>query len=213
MTEDEQDPIAVGAELRRRREAAGQTQEAVAKELGTTQQTIDRIERGETRHSRFLLPLKLLWDREDALGEAYEAQLNKRLAPAAPPEIPVYDWKKGRIAEGTLHRLPAPARFRDPLTGYRDGYGVQLLSPVFSPSGDMIFHVGDVLFVLPEEPLRHGRWSLLIGQDDPRDVSIGMLGDPDAMPPQITRQQLVEWGYSVPTEQQLVHPVVGFHAG
>lgn len=49
-------PPAEGAEIRALREAAGLTQAQLAEAIGTSQQTVDRIERGETRWSRSASP-------------------------------------------------------------------------------------------------------------------------------------------------------------
>ncbi|MCC7047176.1 MAG: helix-turn-helix transcriptional regulator [Alphaproteobacteria bacterium] len=43
-----------GAEIKRRRETRGWSQAALGREVGTSQQTVDKIEKGEVRFSRYL---------------------------------------------------------------------------------------------------------------------------------------------------------------
>lgn len=70
-----------GAKIRRLREARGWTQAHLASRVGTSQQTIDRIERGETEFSRWIAPaLEVLSDEES--GGAMIAKPTRELTVA-----------------------------------------------------------------------------------------------------------------------------------
>lgn len=68
-----------GAAIREAREKAGLSQAALAESVGTTQQTVDRIERGETVFSRYAVRMRQrLGMPEDGSGQGAPARSTGR---------------------------------------------------------------------------------------------------------------------------------------
>ena len=149
------------AAIREARVARGWTQARLAEEAGTSQQTVDRIERGQTRHSRALddvmdvLGLSRIRRPEEMdgiLDRALEASREFDLPQTGP--IPLY-------AMGLDTRLPSltsisdkpesfidrPARLQHAPRAYAvSAFAVDEMSPAIRE--------GDIVFVNPDAPLR-----------------------------------------------------------
>lgn len=214
--DNHRDAAAIGAEIRRRRESLKVTQQELAEAVGTTQQTIDRIEKGSVTFSRYLRPVLSALTLEEAKAQTDEAQERAAIAESRAiatgghrPSIPVFEWRNGVVAAEAWEHCWAPDRMG---TSTR-GYGVRIWSPVHSPSGDPVFLPGDLLFIEPDEPPRHNGWCFIVGKADERQARFGLLADPNAMPPQVKPEQLIAWGYAVVNDEtEGGFPVVAYAA-
>lgn len=180
----------IGAELRGKREGLLLTQAEVAHAVGTTQQTVARIERGETSHSRYVGRIRAFLD-----GRIGGAQ-----APLSPSLVPTWtlaaDGKPLSLAQGVLTQL----HFPDPSGQV---YAVHLQFVVRGPLGDAIFRPGDVLVVDPTAVARHFDWCLHRTGDE--TCHLMLVADPSEVPPQMSETQLREWGYGVVPQDDAHH--------
>jgi transcriptional regulator with XRE-family HTH domain len=159
----------LGALIRSRREEAKLSQADLAQKSGTTQQTVDRIERGETKHSRafpkILAALKITDERalgELAINEELIAGLASNLraayGPARTVEFPSSDIEHLSVytllPDGDLHYMEgAPADYisrPEPLLRVRKGYALIIPDDRNSP----VFRAGDIIFANPHLPIR-----------------------------------------------------------
>src|SRR5919106_647430 len=88
----------LGERIRRERHAQNLSQQALAKMVGTNQQTVEKIETGKTKHSSFLPQILT------ALGIGLDALVNQRRMPVEPTaaipltgvrDLPVYGAAEG----------------------------------------------------------------------------------------------------------------------
>lgn len=170
-----------GEVIRARREEAGITQASLAEVVGTSQQTIDRIERGESRHSRFLTKVLLALGIEPnpydhmALGRL-EAPPKRQpsVKPAGvqfePSEMPIYRmvYRFGGPQELFVSDQAIDYIQRPPMLAKVEGaYGLLVLFETMSPA----LRDGDLALVHPHLPPRAGNEVVLLGEaaDDPGD--------------------------------------------
>lgn len=141
------------ATIRELREAVGLSQAALAEAVGTSQQTVDRIERGEVSHSRYTSPIRAylsaLWQGQRTGHQLRQAEryleddFSRRVVPSFVLSA------QGQLSGGTNVEGPLGL-------GNRPGtYAVHLQRSVVGPKGDVLFRYGDVLFVDPTAAVRH----------------------------------------------------------
>lgn len=185
----------IGNELRAKREALGLTQAQVGDAVHTTQQTVARIERGETTHSRYIGKIRDFLDGK-AHGDAPALQ---------PTTAPTFTLGRDGMLQDADQRTQL--HFAD-VVG--DVYAVHLQQGAMGPMGDPIFRPGEILIIDPSAVPRHYSWALK------REGSIARLMlvvDRAQMPPQMDADQLREWGYAVPTPQdeRTYHAVIAHY--
>jgi DNA-binding XRE family transcriptional regulator len=146
--------VLTGDEVRRGRESLGWSQQELARHSGTSQQTIDRIERGETKHSRALVSIKETLKGHLANFSSVRG-VDRASDPA--PEVPftmvptttntwaVLAWSPNQVVL-IGYTEPGPA-----LRG-TSGYTLVILTDALSPA----FHQNDNLFVNPQTPPQIG---------------------------------------------------------
>lgn len=161
-----------GRELRSLRERRGWTQVQLAERASTSQQTIDRLERGDVLESRALgRVLEALGAAPDLVGrlatsseglevapsyrlnksaEVLDVELRHRRLEREPALIPVY-LEDAWISGGEPNSVDAISR-PFPLERTLDGYGVILSSYDLSPA----YGAGDTVLVHPFLPPRPG---------------------------------------------------------
>lgn len=162
-----------GADIRARREALGWSQEQLGERVGTKQQTIQRIETGETKFSRYLTAI------DEALSEA-EKRINKeftRLPTATQLPLETLASETPAVPRGQLKIFAAaqggggivivstdPVEYR-PLPHYLanalDAYGVFVVGESMAPR----YEPGEVAEVAPHKPLRRDTDVILYGPD------------------------------------------------
>lgn len=152
-----------GAEIRARRDELGLSQAALGAMIGTTQQTIDRIERGESRHSRFLeaaktaLKLQPLTDHDEqaiyferrARRQNQREEMEAIAASALSAELPVYTIHMTGdqvVSVEPYDFIPRPFI----LGRVRGAYAVIVLQDDMSPA----LRAGDIAFLNPHIPPR-----------------------------------------------------------
>jgi len=167
----------LGEKIRRRRKELGMSQQALARAVGSHLQTIDKIERGQIKFSRYMSRIAT------HLGIVTEQSLpggsGPVLPPASPPsaiplfaderDLPVHGservgWDMMLTAEPISYTLrPAP------LKSVKDAYGVLVSTTAHEPA----FEVGDTALIHPHMPPELGKDVLLIG--DGAAAAIGRL--------------------------------------
>ncbi|PVE25401.1 hypothetical protein DC522_05750 [Microvirga sp. KLBC 81] len=138
-----------GNEIRQRREALGLTQEQLAQRAGTNQQTLHRIETGETKHSRAIPRiLKALEDAGSPTPPAVQVANDPEIfarATGIGGDVPVYAAAEGGPGEMVVEKSPIDYAPRpEPLQGVKDGYLVYIsgesMSPEYRPGQRAIVH-------------------------------------------------------------------------
>lgn len=158
--------MAIPEEIRKRREQLGWGQGLLAEKVGTTQQTVWRIENGETTHSRFLPKILAVLDLSDtgATTTAETTIVPKQMHRASDRgDLPIYAAAEG--GPGEMIRSYEPIDYKprpDPLLAVKDGYGMYIVGESMSPA----FEQGDMALVNPHLPFRRGNDVLIFSNID-----------------------------------------------
>lgn len=147
-----------GSRIRQAREAQGLSQSDLAEMVKTTQQTIDRIERGKTTHSRstpaILRALGLETDQSDTPDVKLEpARYVSGEQLVGERDLPVYSSAEG--GDGALILSTDPiewVRRPAPLANVRGGYGIYIVGDSMIPR----FNPSEVALVHPHLPYKPG---------------------------------------------------------
>lgn len=154
--------------IRERREAKGLSQADLGRAVGTTQQTIDKIETGFTQRSRFLLSIARALDLDpDALleGRAVVLEGTAAVAKAAPAadfphgvmsmakDLPVYASAQAGpdgmiLSYEPVEWAPRPA----PLVGVRGAFAMYVVNDSMEPR----YRQGNLLLIHPHKVPRRG---------------------------------------------------------
>ncbi|WP_441280526.1 helix-turn-helix domain-containing protein [Tardiphaga sp. 862_B3_N1_1] len=169
----------LGAVVREHREKAGLTQADLATLVKSSQQTIDRIERGETKHSRafpkILAALKI--ENEASFSELAlsEVRLQETIETArqSTGRDPFQSWlphsDPDRMSVFSIHP-DDQGRYRfdtnpvdfvlrpEPLLRVRRGFGVLIPDDLNDP----VFRAGDIILCNPHLPIRKGNEVILM---------------------------------------------------
>ena len=147
-----------GSRIRQAREAQGLSQQQLAERAGTTQQTIDRIEAGQTQHSRatpaILRALGLETSETNALDIKLEpAKLVSGEQLVGERDLPVYSSAQG--GDGALILSTDPIEWVKrpaPLANVRGGYGIYIVGDSMVPR----FNPSEIALVHPHMPFKPG---------------------------------------------------------
>jgi phage repressor protein C with HTH and peptisase S24 domain len=148
--------------IRAKREAIGLTQTQLADELGTKQQTIEKIENGITKKSSYFPAISArlgipLTDLDPAYKAATEHP-NSLIIPEAKLMAPGRDFPVYASAEGgpgEIIRSTDPIDFvprPGPVLHVREAYGIIVVNDSMEPE----FRPGDTLIVNPKAPIING---------------------------------------------------------
>jgi phage repressor protein C with HTH and peptisase S24 domain len=151
------DGMTVGQRIRSAREARGWSQEDLASRAGTNQQTVDRLERGVTHHSRYLpsiadalsLTLSDVGIAASVRAEPITA-IREPVLPLGPVDFPVHAAAQGG-SRGELILSAEPVEWAPRpgiLQRVADSYGVIIHGESMVPE----FEPGDIVFVHPHLP-------------------------------------------------------------
>lgn len=136
----------IGDKIKTYRDELGLTQAAVAEAVGTSQQTVDRIERGAVEHSRYTLPI-LVWIEAQYEQRHLQGEIKARdeyLDATTAQFVPSVTLESGALLPDGSARVP------DTLVHLKDSlYSVRIVHRVQGPMGDVIFRRGDRLFLYP----------------------------------------------------------------
>lgn len=147
-----------GSRIRQAREALGWSQADLAERAGTTQQTVDRIESGQTQHSR-ATPAIL---RALGLESDQTATPDIKLEPArlisgeqlvGERDLPVFSSAEG--GDGALILSTDPidwVKRPAPLANVKGGYGIYIVGESMIPR----FNPSEIALVHPHLPYRPG---------------------------------------------------------
>lgn len=147
-----------GSRIRQAREALGLTQSQLAERAGTTQQTIDRIEKGQVSHSRATPAILKALSLESDQTAPPDVKLEPaRLVPGeqlvGERDLPVYSSAEG--GDGALILSTDPIEWVKrpaPLTNVRGGYGIYIVGDSMLPR----FNPSEIALVHPHLPFRSG---------------------------------------------------------
>jgi phage repressor protein C with HTH and peptisase S24 domain len=139
-----------GETIREQREARGLSQAALAEAVGTRQQTIDKIERGIIKHSRY--SARIATELGLSLGDlmpAATAAGGQRTAIGAPlsggRDLPVYgsvEGGKGQLimSHDPVDWVPRPAPLANVQGAYALIYTGESMAPEFEPGDTVLVH-------------------------------------------------------------------------
>jgi transcriptional regulator with XRE-family HTH domain len=157
MMADENQTIA--AIVKRARAAKGISQPELARRVGTSQQTIDKIENGKVQRSSYMAAIAL------ELGVPLDRVLRVRhksggvaaiaghTLVSGDRDLPVYAAMQGGSGVQVLSSDPVEYVLRpEPLARVRDGYGVMVADDTMAPEA----RGGDVALINPHVPPRVG---------------------------------------------------------
>jgi phage repressor protein C with HTH and peptisase S24 domain len=147
------------------------TQTELARQVGTNQQTIDKIESGIIKKSSFLptilpklgIPLDVLVNEES--GRLHSGQNTSTLIRNGPAlgELPIHGAVEG--GKGALIVSADPVEYMArpaPLLNVRDGYGVLIVEDSMAPE----FEPGDVALVHPHLPPKAGETCVFYSEQE-----------------------------------------------
>lgn len=142
----------MGDRIRAARESARMTQEGLAKEVGTFQQTIEKIESGKVQHSRYLNAIleRLGLEVSPTVENPTEGRRQAQTAPlVGERDLPVFGTAEGGrgamvVSDDPVEHVRRPA----PLENVRDGYAVRVIGDSMEPK----FEPGDLILVHPHLP-------------------------------------------------------------
>lgn len=147
-----------GSRILQARQALGLSQQEVAEKAGTTQQTVDRVERGLTQHSRatpaILRVLGLESDQTNSLDIKLEpAKLVSGEQLVGERDLPVYSSAQGGggaliLSTDPIEWVKRPA----PLANVKGGYGIYIVGDSMVPR----FNPSEIALVHPHMPFRGG---------------------------------------------------------
>src|SRR5262249_21310005 len=149
----------IAAIVRKARANKGLSQPQLASRVGTTQQTIDKIERGEVKRSSYLPAIAV------ELGISLDRVLRFRNPNRGPAiiaghtlvsgerDLPVYAATQGGSGAQVLSSTPVEYVLRpEPLARVRDAYGIIVGDDSMSPEA----RSGDIALINPHVPPRAG---------------------------------------------------------
>ncbi len=147
-----------GSRIRQAREALGLSQQQLAERAGTTQQTIMRIESGQTGHSRatpaVLRALGLETDQTNTPDIKLEpAKLVSGEQLVGERDLPVYSSAQG--GDGALILSTDPIEWVKrpaPLANVKGGYGIYIIGDSMVPR----FNPSEIALVHPHRPFKSG---------------------------------------------------------
>jgi transcriptional regulator with XRE-family HTH domain len=157
MMADENQSIA--AIVKRARALKGISQPELARRVGTSQQTIDKIENGKVQRSSFMaaiaLELGVPLDRVMRVRHKSDgvAAIAGHALVSGDRDLPVYAATQGGSGVQVLSSDPVEYVLRpEPLARVRDGYGVIVADDTMAPEA----RSGDVALINPHVPPRVG---------------------------------------------------------
>jgi transcriptional regulator with XRE-family HTH domain len=160
----------IAAIVRNARTNKGLSQPELARRVGTTQQTIDKIETGIVKHSRFLpaIAVELGVSLDRVLRFRHKdsgvAAIAGHTLVSGDRDLPVYAAMQGESGIQVLSEQPVEYVLRpEPLARVRDGYGVIVVDDTMAPEA----RSGDVALVNPHVPPRVG--DTCVFRSPPRD--------------------------------------------
>jgi transcriptional regulator with XRE-family HTH domain len=157
MADDHNSDIATF--VKRARAAKGLSQPQLARRVGTSQQTIDKIESGRVKHSSFMAAIarELGIPLDKVLRISHNGGTNTAITGhelvGEQRDLPVYAATQGGIGVQILSSDPVEYVSRpEPLARVRDGYGVIVVDDSMAPE----FRSGDIALINPHLPPRTG---------------------------------------------------------
>ncbi|MCA1831202.1 MAG: helix-turn-helix domain-containing protein [Actinobacteria bacterium] len=143
----------LGEKIRETRQKRGLSQAALAEKVGTYQQTIEKIESGTVKHSRYLLPILEALELPFPNAPGQDTTRNKTETAPVPlvgdRDLPVYGAAEG--GEGALVVSNDPVdyvRRPAPLAQVKDGYGIIIVGESMMPE----LKPGETALVHPHLP-------------------------------------------------------------
>lgn len=155
----------LGTQIRQVRESLGLSQAELAAKVGTFQQTIDKIESGITKHSRYLpkilavLEIKAPTPAEPSGNEPFTNPQNYLVGER---NLPVFASAEG--GDGALIMSSEPfehVRRPQPLENVKDGYAIIVAGESMEPE----FKAGDLALVHPHLPPVRGEACVFYADD------------------------------------------------
>lgn len=163
-----------GENIRKAREAHGLSQAALGEAVGVSQATIEKIEKGQTKKSKYLADIAafLKLDQSDSSSRNGARNQNSNLEANAlrgERNFPVFGAAEG--GDGTVAISNEPVdyvRRPAPLENVRDGYGVIVAGESMVPE----YRPGDTALVHPYLPPAPGKVCIFYSDDGHGEVKV-----------------------------------------
>lgn len=139
----------IGHQIRERRKQRGMSQAALAEKIGTHQQTIEKIEGGTVKHSRYLNAIRQELDLPYPVGRPQAPAKEQKQTSYQPlvgeKDLPVYGAAEGGGGALVVSNDPVDyVRRPAPLANVRDGYGMivvgESMVPEMKPGETALVH-------------------------------------------------------------------------
>lgn len=154
--------MTIGQEIKLRREQLGMSQTALAKKVGTNQQTIGKIEQDIIKHSRFFPGIAQVL--EIPINNSHPAVMEpqQRVSPGVIPgnlltgtrDLPVHAAAEGGRGQLIVSTDPVDWELRPShLANVKDAYGLIIIGESMSPE----FEPGDIALINPHLPPIRGK--------------------------------------------------------
>lgn len=190
-----------GEMIREMREQLGVTQANLASMIGTTQQTIDRIESGETKRSRYidlaqqaLNYVSFMRNRAAADGEEYGAP--RVLAPMDSTALTSQFVSTFILrSDGMLEAVSQRTQIHFPFNpaSERAPYAVILSKAIQGPDG-WAFRARDTVIIDPSDPPKHLDWAMVAPQGEA--AKLVCLIDPSEAISVLSDEEIAQKGYA-----------------
>ena len=157
--------VGIGERIRRRREELGIKQEKLAELVGTNQQTISRIESGETTHSRYMPAILRALD----MHEDPPSRPTIAIPRFGGRDLPVYASARGGEGETIMDFNPIDFTARpEQLANVKKSFAMYIVGDSMAPE----FEQGDLAYVNPNLPYTIGKTVLIFKEQHGETTAI-----------------------------------------
>lgn len=186
-----------GQAVREEREKRGLSQAELATLANTTQQSIDRIERGAVKRSRSMIEVAVALDLSlPVKPNISNAQVGENVGLHEGFKVPAYGQAVGGAhGEFVLNGNKIDDILAPPiLRGVRDAYAVYVVGESMEPR----YFAGEVLYINPRVPIRRG------------DFVVAQIAQDEHNPPMAYVKRFVSNGETLRLEQFNPHEILEF---
>lgn len=201
----------IGDRVRQKREQLGLTQTQLAERAGTSQQTVDRIESGTTKHSRALPSILEVLDIDAPERNMVRTRVVLEAIPHGPKTLPVFSSAQGGPGELQFSHDPIDYISRpEHLLGVKNGFAMYLVGDSMAPK----YEQGDLILINPDIPYKINDFVLISRQLDGQFAAIVKRLVQVRKDTWVVKQYHPEKTFELPrADWPLCHVIVGSYNG